>query len=305
MNSGSQKRFAGFIITFRRPDILSTTIDLVLSQTRSPEKLLIIDNGDEADTRLMIQSKNDSRLVYFSPGSNLGPAGAAALGLDLLAREGFQWIFWGDDNDPPKFEDAFSMLLSIPSYYIEENIGILGSVGQRFSKLTGNYLRIPDKELVDNKIIWVNSVAGGHCMIVNSNLIKKNILPDASLFFGFEELDFCFKAMSAGYTIVVDCDLFYRSRMSSGRLNYRQPVYFPRPESTLVRQYYSSRNLLIILKRNSLYLALTYQFLKLVIKAFYGYRYGLHYGLKNMTYLLKGIFDFLVGIRGAYYSMLK
>jgi glycosyltransferase involved in cell wall biosynthesis len=298
MNSGFQKKLAGFIITYRRPDILSTTIDLILNQTLSPEKLLIIDNGDEADTRFMIQSKNDSRLVYFSPGSNLGPAGAAALGLDLLAKEGFQWIFWGDDNDPPRFQDAFYSLINMLEDSSFSKFGIVGVVGQRFSKFTGNHLRVPDDELLAKTVIPVDVIAGGHCMLVKGEIPLMGILPDPQLFFGFEELDYCLKVGISGYKLAVNGPLFFKSRAKFGKLNFKQPLYIKKKTGGLERQYYSTRNTLIILARNSLFQAFGYQLLKAFGKVIYGFRFGWHYGYKNAFYILLGIAHFIKGTRG-------
>ena len=47
----TNKKFAAFIVTYNRPDILMDTIQKCLNQTRPPEKLLIVDNNDNEDTK--------------------------------------------------------------------------------------------------------------------------------------------------------------------------------------------------------------------------------------------------------------
>jgi len=45
-----QLKFAGFIMTYERAEILLETIDIIFSQTVTPDKLLIVDNSATNDT---------------------------------------------------------------------------------------------------------------------------------------------------------------------------------------------------------------------------------------------------------------
>jgi glycosyltransferase involved in cell wall biosynthesis len=59
----SQKtEFTGFIMTYNRTDILEETINTVLSQTYPPEKILIVDNGDDDKTKRLIESLNSYKI---------------------------------------------------------------------------------------------------------------------------------------------------------------------------------------------------------------------------------------------------
>src|SRR5687768_7215833 len=94
-------KFAGFIMTYERSDLLLSTIKTIFDQTISPKKLLIIDNSKSDKTEILIKQLNDPRVFYHKQGYNSGPAGAARTGLQILAAEGYDWIYWGDDDDPP------------------------------------------------------------------------------------------------------------------------------------------------------------------------------------------------------------
>src|SRR5690242_12284476 len=50
-HSMTNKKFAAFIVTYNRPDILMDTIQKMLDQTRPPDKLVIVDNNDNDDTK--------------------------------------------------------------------------------------------------------------------------------------------------------------------------------------------------------------------------------------------------------------
>src|SRR3989337_1984763 len=120
------KYFAGFIMTYERPEILASTIAKVFAQSKAPQKLVIVDNSESEKTKILIESIDDPRLEYVAVGYNAGPAGAAKVGLQLLASEGYEWIYWGDDNDPPNGRDTLKDELNLAEQ--TTNVGIIGEV---------------------------------------------------------------------------------------------------------------------------------------------------------------------------------
>ena len=66
---------AKFITTFNRPDRLREVIEVTLGQTRRPDLVLIVDNGDPEPIRKIADAYG---VEHHSTGANLGPAGAAA-----------------------------------------------------------------------------------------------------------------------------------------------------------------------------------------------------------------------------------
>lgn len=296
------KTLAGFIITYERPDILLMTIDRIFSQTLPPSKLLVVDNSYADNARSVLAKMGDSRLEYYFVGHNSGPAGAAKIALKRLADEGFQWIYWGDDDDPPEFEDTFERLLSVINQDTKK-IGIIGAVGHYFNRQTGNIQRMPNVELFhasahDMNFISVDSIAGNQSMIINSQIVRAGVLPDEDLFFGFEELDFCLKTKNAGFDLYVSVSLFLRSREKHNRLNYKRPAYIKKSPGDIRREYYSARNMLLILKFNRLLSAYLYQLLKGFLKMLYGFRFGSRYGKTNFEMIGMGLYHGMLNITG-------
>ncbi|PZX49806.1 GT2 family glycosyltransferase [Algoriphagus ratkowskyi] len=284
----------GFIITYNRPEILKDTIAKVFEQTHPPEILWIIDNSENLRTDHMIASLLDSRIKYHRMGYNAGPAGAAAVGLELCTEDGADWIYWGDDNDPPFRLDCFQRLLAIRD--VNPYCGVLGAVGHFFDRKKGVIKRIQTRLLEKKEWIPVDTIAGGMCMIVSKDVVKAKIFPDKDLFFGFEELDFCLKASRKGFALVVDCGLFLESRKESGRLIFARPAY--QKKSNLNREYYSLRNLLFISDSLTLNTMKRKLIGKWILKAFYGYRYGLGYGWKNMRLIFLALLHYYGGVKG-------
>lgn len=287
-------RFGGFIITYNRPEILKETIAKVFDQSFPPEILWIIDNSDNNLTELMIAGSYDPRLKYARMKENLGPAGAACKGLELCGKEGLDWIFYGDDNDPPITHDCLERLLEIRDR--NPFCGVLGAVGQFFDRKKGVIKRVQTRLLEKKEWIEVDYVAGGMCMLVSGEVARMGIAPNPDLFFGFEELDFCLKVKRKGFSIVVDCGLFLEARAIHGRTEFERPTY--QKKKNLIREYYSLRNLLMISDSLTLKAMKKRLILKWVGKAFYGFRYGPIYGMKNFKLIALAFSHYLRGVKG-------
>ncbi|MDN3204692.1 glycosyltransferase family 2 protein [Algoriphagus sediminis] len=287
-------KLGGFIITHDRPVILIDTISSVFNQTLKPEFIWIIDNSEGLETDHAVASLLDPRIRYHRMGHNAGPAGAAAKGLELCAKESVDWIYWGDDNDPPFRNDCFERLLAISTK--NPFAGVLGCVGQFFDRKKGVIKRVQTRLLEKKEIVEVDYVAGGMCMLVSSEVAKKKIAPNPKLFFGFEELDFCLKVSRAGYALMVDCSLFLEARQAAKRLNFERPLY--QKKNNLIREYYSLRNLLMISDTLTLKAMKLRLYQKWVLKSFYGFRFGINYGLKNFRLIWLAIYHYNKGVSG-------
>ncbi len=294
-------RLGGFIITYNRPEILLMTIIEVFNQSYPPELLWIIDNSDNMDTNHAIANLLNPKVRYFRMDYNAGPAGAAAKGLELCGKDGLDWIYWGDDDDPPPFNSSFEKIFKLLSEDVGNlRIGQMGLVGQRFDSKKGKVVRISDGELKSQSWLEVDTIAGGQMKIVSSDVVKEGILPKPNLFYGFEELDFDLSLKKAGFSSLVYSTEFLEVRKKYGRLGFDRPVYSIKASSELWREYYSTRNLLSILKRNRLYSGYLYFLVKSMAKGLYGFRYGWGFGSLNFFMIYRGIIHSILNKMGQY-----
>jgi GT2 family glycosyltransferase len=278
-----------FIITRNRPSILKNTIEEIFNQTLPPQSILIVDNSDNDATQLMYQQANDSRLQYHKVGYNSGPAGGAKIGMEILFKQGYEWVVWGDDDDPPQFNDVIEKLFSIIPQININTIGVIGAVGTRLNLRNGLTIRIPDKDL--NGLIEVDNVSGGMFPLISKNVYRKKIFSDPNLFFSFEDLDFCLAVKRAKLKIIVSKDEIYRHRFLFSRLGIKKK-YKVKSKNSLWREYYSTRNIIyILLRKEKAYGAAIYITIRTIFKIFYLFRYGLKYGKLNFYYLFKGLCD--------------
>jgi glycosyltransferase involved in cell wall biosynthesis len=291
--------FAGFVITYNRPQILMDTIRKLFAQSYPPEFIWVIDNSENLETDHAVASLMDPRIKLHRMGYNSGPAGAAKKGLILCARDGADWILWGDDNDPPFFEDTFERLLSIRD--VNPFCGVIGSVGHFFDRKKGVIKRIQSRLLEKKESVEVDFVAGGMSMIVSSDLVKAGIFPNEDLFFGFEELDFCLKASRRGFKMIVHCGVFLELRKLHHRTDFERPIY--KKKTKPEREYYSLRNLLMISDTLTLPAMRNQLIKKWLGKSVYGFRYGLKYGLRNAQMIFLAFYHYQTGVKGKTISL--
>jgi GT2 family glycosyltransferase len=278
-----------FIITRNRPSVLKNTIEEIFNQTLPPQSVLIVDNSDNEATQLMYEQTNDSRLQYHKVGYNSGPAGGAKIGMEILFTQGYEWVVWGDDDDPPKFNDVIERLFSIIPKIDICTIGIIGCLGTRFNFRNGLTLRVPDNDL--KGLIEVDSISGGMFPMLHRNLYNQNVFPTPDLFFGFEELDFCLAVKRANLKIFVSGNEIYRHRLLHGRLGLIKK-YKVKSKESLWREYYSTRNLIyILLRKEHSYEGVLSISLRTIAKMFYGFKFGYEYGRLNFYFLSKGLYD--------------
>lgn len=290
-------RFAAFVITYKRPEVAARTISSLFQQSFPPEKVLLIDN-DPNQTGAFLHNWKGLPVVYVPLDLNLGPAGGAKKGLLLLAEEGYDWISWIDDDDPPIFPDVYERLLLLGNSTAK--CGCVGIIGQRFNPQIGKLVRIKDHELYGAGSLEVDNIAGGMIKILNGKMIMNHpgLVPCEKLFFGFEELEYDLRIKKAGYRIVTDKQLFLKHRQFYNRLNLKSNILSKKADNRLFREYYSTRNLLYVLFTNSYYQALFIFLVRIFIKLIVSFRYGFSYGFKSATYNIRGLIDYLSGKYG-------
>ena len=286
--------FATFIITYNRPELLRQTIFKLLEQTVQAEKILIVDNSSNTETRDMIAGLDLPHIEYLSTGSNLGPAGGAAVGIRTLANQGFEAIHWQDDDDPPRSIRFNEKLLSVLTR--SDDIGMVGSSGTRVDRRSGKLIRYKDRELTNKEVVEVDCVGGNQHIILRAEVfLKHGCHPESDLFFGFEDLDIGLKIRSKGYRILVPTDLLLGNRRHHNRLNLAEPTAadaVAASENAGWRQYYSYRSLMYIyLHEQKLYLAAVQTAIRGVGKGFISLLKNNFTDATLARYIVRGILD--------------
>jgi glycosyltransferase involved in cell wall biosynthesis len=291
-------RLGAFVTTLNRPFRLRRTLEAMLSQTRPPDHVLVVDNGRSNETQKVVAAFPHTWITYHAMSENVGPAGAAAYSIDRLSRQAYDWIYWGDDDDPPSSSDTFERLLEVASS-AGEDTGAVGAVGAMWDWSAGKTRRLPDEAL--SGVISVDTIGGGQQFILRKEMAANVGLPDARLFFGFEETEYCLRIRTAGYRLLVSGDLMRECRAHWGRLGSkgRRSIVPHHSYDAIWRQYYSTRNYIFAmtktfgrpdLARNELYKAMG--------RACLSWARGPRYGSAFAALQLRGVVDGYLGHMG-------
>lgn len=92
------------VVTFNRKHSLKTCLRSLLSQSHSPHKIIIFDNGSTDGTEALINKEfpQNSSLIYINSGKNLGGAGGFYYGSKRAFENGADWVWMMDDDCVPE-----------------------------------------------------------------------------------------------------------------------------------------------------------------------------------------------------------
>ncbi|MGH8916369.1 MAG: glycosyltransferase [Acidimicrobiia bacterium] len=258
MEGHDDPHFFGVLVTYRRPGQLAVTLDRLQAQSRRLDRLLVIDNGSEPETRRAVE-RHDAH--YIDAGDNLGPAGGYALGMtQILESAGDDdWIFLFDDDDPPFFDDAVASAARFAIRMTGEDpmVGGVGISGGRFDFRSGRVVRIGDDEI--HGVVPVDHITGGGLPAYRVGAIRQVGVFLPELFFGFEELEYGMRLSSGGHPLFADGEQWARRKSvkRDAGLLPAEEVSVTRSSATRVRvtepswrRYYSLRNTIYLLRKH-------------------------------------------------------
>ena len=107
-------RVCTVVVTHRRADELAKSLDALVGQTRQPDHLIVVDNGNEARVRELVAAQ-PIPMTYLPSLRNLGGAGGFALGILHALALGFDWVWLADDDGRPADSQVLGTLLSCAS----------------------------------------------------------------------------------------------------------------------------------------------------------------------------------------------
>jgi rhamnopyranosyl-N-acetylglucosaminyl-diphospho-decaprenol beta-1,3/1,4-galactofuranosyltransferase len=103
------------VVTHRRPDELAKSLDVVSSQSRRPDHLIVVDNdfSNDPDERVRdLVAGQPVPTTYLGSRRNLGGAGGFALGMLQALALGADWIWLADDDGRPQDHTVLATLLA-------------------------------------------------------------------------------------------------------------------------------------------------------------------------------------------------
>jgi glycosyltransferase involved in cell wall biosynthesis len=242
----------GILITFRRREALTVTLDRLLAQDRALDRLIVVDNDSSAETRAAVEGSWTPRpLDYIAAPQNLGPAGGIELGmrrvLEVAADD--DWVVLLDDDDPPMSDEALGELerFAHATRGRDPMTAGVGLVGARFDWRRGRPVRLGDAELL-GEVVSVDYIGGGQLPSYLVGAVRRVGPFRGDLFFGFDDLEFGLRLGAAGYRLYADGHRWRERRARLGRLGMSGRPSIALDQDVQWRRYYGLRNAIAILR---------------------------------------------------------
>lgn len=99
------------VVTHRRPDDLAKSLDVLSTQTRMIDHLIVVDNDADDRVRDLVAGQPVPS-TYLPSRRNLGGAGGFALGMLHALTLGADWVWLADDDGRPGDADVLATLLA-------------------------------------------------------------------------------------------------------------------------------------------------------------------------------------------------
>ncbi len=234
MSNDGHARVSVIIPAYRAAHIIGRAIDSLLSQTRPPEEILVIDDGSPDDVSAALASYGERVRLHRQP--NGGAASARNRGIDLVGGELIAFLDADDYWEPYKLERQLAILERHPE---------IGLIAGHF------YLEPPGQPRYPNSLPppWcrdcVLSVRGAETLTVARQIWTSNVLIRRAVL-GEQRFD-------TSLTTAEDVDLWIRLVLAA-------PVYLmSEPLATAVLEPGSlsrsdvtadSRNMLAVVRRH-------------------------------------------------------
>lgn len=163
------------IPTYNRAHSLGRSIESVAEQSYKHFEIIIIDDGSIDDTKDIVESLNDERIIYIRHDRNKG--GAAARNTGIKSARG-EYIAFQDSDDewlPGKMQKQVEILMRLPSKYAATYCSLWKIHGKKQTLISG--IKVKKRQgYIHNQLLE------GNFIDLPTIMIRKNCLDFAGHF---------------------------------------------------------------------------------------------------------------------------
>jgi GT2 family glycosyltransferase len=246
-------RVLAYVHTFNDGEFIDQVLDAIRRQTRPTDAIIIVDNASTDGIR---DRTFPDGVTVVRNSTNLGTSGAVRIGFANALEQGFDWTWILDPDSVPEF-DALENLLGFferlpPSE--QEQVCFLAC---RLATGSGESEHRPMILTESTKFTPVEGEAGytmcdsfvwSGCLF-RMQAVEKIGLPSPDYFTDLSELEYGYRARQLGFTsYIVNSGVLHqdvgRPPGATARTWRFGPLSFPFFETSPLRSYYFSRNML-------------------------------------------------------------
>lgn len=285
-------------INFNNADVTCDFLHSLKNSKYTRFEVIVVDNASKEDPTVKAKQARPDCIVIRSD-RNLGFSGGNNLGM-RAAQGDFVFIV---NNDTEVTPDLIENLLK--PFAADSSIGVVCPKIKFFDHkdviqyagfhpinlLTGRTTAVGGGQVDSGQYSKSGFTSGAHgaAMMVSRQVLEKVGLMPESFFLYYEEWDWSFKILTAGFKIYYQADatIYHKESLSTGK------------QSTL-KTFYQSRNRVLFMKRNTSVIQYFFflAFLMLVVVPKNTLTYAFNRKFDNLKYFLKGTFEGALKVSG-------
>lgn len=244
---------AAVVLTYRRVRLATQVVSgLLKHEGFDPSHVLLVVNGEGGldDPELQAQ------INVLHLADNLGPAGGYAAGMRWVAEKlDVRWVYLCEDDvglfdlPSPRVADLVvrtEQFMQAPS--TSARVGAVVAFGRDLDPRTG--ATRPHAPGTSDELEEV-SVAAWGASLLSMEVVTAGILPDPSMFFGYEDFDFWLRMRRAGFRLLQDpcAARTMGDRTSLAGRAQAHAAHRPLDVHEPWRRYYEARNFFVLYRR--------------------------------------------------------
>lgn len=185
------------VVTHNRAELLAKSLEVLSSQERPVDHLIVVDNAAQDEVRTLVESQ-PVPTTYLPSQYNLGGAGGFALGMLHALALGADWIWLADDDGRPEGPKVLATLLECAERHgLAEVSPVVATIDDpetlAFPLRRGLVWRRKRSELIDPEAPS-DDVLMGIASLFNGALFRKDTVasvgvPDLRLFIRGDEVE--------------------------------------------------------------------------------------------------------------------
>lgn len=194
---------------------------------------VFISDNSRVDNSLLF--KDESVSYHYNDG-NIGIAKAQNIGIKYALQHRYSYIAFVDDDSDLTGDKLAILLKNYHSLYLKNNhiAAYCASPSE-----VGGFDKKQKSPLGPGLYLANNLMSSGS--ITRSDVFKELGLFDERLFIDFVDYEWGWRAVSAGYSIIIDTNVNFKHSLGIGKTRYGLGIPSP------IRHYYQTRNLLWIM----------------------------------------------------------
>ena len=218
------------VVTYNRLNLLQRVVGALKGQSKKLDKIYIVNNGSTDGTKEWLDGQTGLNVIHQE---NVGGSGGFYRGIQEASKEECDWIWCMDDDVFPR-ENCLETLLNVAEQH--DKLGIVCPhrlmsgktfVGEaKTLNLTNPFCDMHNdmltaQELESNETVRIVGMAF-EGPLIRKEVVEKIGLPNKELFILYDDTDYSYRTVLAGYKVVVARDALMDKYDFQSKTSYRE-----------------------------------------------------------------------------------